>query len=525
MSADSGVPTQRSRYLPYVALGCILALAAFLRFHSIADRGFFFDELWIVQLSSGHGSAFMNMPVDTLLDQPNTVALPYARPVWEIPKNTTGAIHPPGTFVMLRLWRDLFGDSVVSVRGFSAAWSVIVVGLCFVAGRIAFNMRTGLWAALMSAVSIGNIDQAQDVRGYTMMQAELLLTVIVLLKLRGKPSSWPGATAIGVGTLAMMYTHYFAAGACAAIVFGIITLLGGRTRWQALASIAVAGVLWTITWLPHLRAQLALVPETADGFLLDHTEYPFWSTLQRLAASPYQALIGDPRVLHPITIVGGLVIFALLIVRVRRNDAEAKKVIRLWLAIIVGTLGILLALDISRQTKHLEFMKYYVLINPALCVLFGSLTLWRHWLMPTVISVALTVLLFTTPIAPKPDLRPQMAWLKDRVGPNDVVILPSYNLLGRDGQVSYLFLAYAVSRERQRVIIPVDKPKSEVLDMLPRDARWFYLAFAREYDPAIWLPGTEIIDRGPATQAAVYEVKRAEVPGSARWAPDSTHGP
>ena len=513
MSADPGVTTLRSRHLPYVALACILALAAFLRFHSIADRGFFFDELWIVGLSSGHGSAFMNMPVDTLLDQSNTVALPYARPIWEIPKHTTGAIHPPGTFVMLRLWREVFGDSVTSVRGFSAAWSVIVVALCFVAGRSALGTRAGLWAALMSAVSIGNIDQAQDVRGYTMLQAELLLTVIVLLKLRGKPSSWPGAIAIGVGTLAMMYTHYFAAGACAAIVFGVITLVSGRTRWQTLAAITLAAIIWAITWLPHLRAQLALVPETADGFLLDHTAYPLWSTLQRLAASPYQSLIGDPRVLHPITIVGGLLVVAILIVRVRRKDVETKKVVRLWLAIIVGTLGTLLALDVARQTKHLEFMKYYVLINPALCVLFGSLVVWRHWLMPAVISVALTVLLFTTPVAPKPDLRPQMAWLKDRVGPDDVVILPSYNLLGRDGQVSYLFLAYAVPRERQRVIIPVDKPKPELLDTLPKNARWFYFAFAREYDPAVWLPGTEIIDRGPATEAAVYEVRRAASDG------------
>lgn len=489
------------------ALVAILMLAGFLRWHTMTKRGFFFDELWITELSSGHGSEFYALPLNRLIDQPNTVSLVNARPVWQVPMNIVGAIHPPAFFVTLRVWRDVFGDSMLALRSCSATWSMAVVVLSFFAARIGAGNVAGLFAALLSAISMANIDQAQDVRGYTMLEALLLLTAIRLLTMRDKPASWARAATIGGGTLLMMFTHYFAAGACAAIALGAFTLLRGRSRWQTLISIGVAGVLWLMLWFPQMRAQLAYVPETADIFLADRTSLPIGSLVLRLMASPYRALVADPESVTLVTLVGGCVVAYLLLLGVSRRAAGEPRSVRLfWLSIVVGALGQLALLDLARTSQQLEYPKYLLLANPAICVLVGSVVVWRSWLVPSMACAALAFASYITPMAAKPDMRPQMAYLQQHMSPNDVLIIGSDHPQGRNGQTTYLFAAHALPWNSHRVAIVVNEASSEFVASLPRGVRWFYIAFST-YSPKTLLPGAEIVDTGPSGKHAVWEVR------------------
>lgn len=510
IATGSATPAQPGRGVVTFALLLILILAAVLRWHGITARGFFFDELWIAELSSGHGSDFFQLPVNRLLDEPNLVTLNNALPIWKVPANITGAIHPPGTFVMLRLWRDVFGDSMLALRSFSASWSVVVVLLMFFATRICFGSTAGLWAALLSAVSSANIDQAQDVRGYTMLEAILLLAAMALLRLRGRTSSWPGAALVGLGTLALMFTHYFAAGACAAIALGAITLLRGKTRWQTLAMIAIAGVVWCITWLPQLKAQLGFVSETADFFLVDKTDSPLGSTVLRLLTSPYRALVADVHSVTLTTLIGGCIVLYFIGRRLTtRPPAEGLAIPLFWLSLAIGAVVPLVALDLARHTRHLDYMKYLLLANPPLCVLIGSLVVWRRWLMPALATCGLAAAMWFTPLPPKPDFRPMVEFLQQRASPSDVILCSSGNAKGNDGQPTYLYVAQGLPWPTHHIAIVAGPQSPEFVASLPRGVRWFYWAWTAPNVPTDFLPNVKVIETGPTRETAIWEIAPA----------------
>lgn len=505
--------TARANPLAWVLLAAILALAGFVRWHTITDRGFFFDELWNLQLAMGQGSAMFEIPLDRLVEQPNVLIPDNARPIWQVPAHTTGTTHPPGTYVMLRAWSMVFGDSMLSLRSASAAWSMLGIVLTFLFARRWFGVQPALWAALMLAISPGNIDQAQDARGYTMLQALLLATMMILLQMRGRTTAWGHAVGVGVGTLLMMYTHYFSAGLGAAIAVSAILLLRGRVGWQALGAIAVAGVVWNVSWLRMFREQMSIVAEMVDIYQSDPSDTPLVATLFRLAASPFQALVYDPQPLGNLAILGGLVISCVLLARLVRARGEDAKLALFTFGPIVGLIGMIAAIDVARSTRGLEYAKYFVPILPQLCVLIASTVWFRRWLVPAFATAALAVLCHTTPTPFKPDLRPQLAYLAQHASPGDVILLPSANPLGRDGQVTYLQLAHALRWPSHRIAIPVGEPPASLVESLPREVRWFYLAYSSAHDPATYLPCTRIVDRGPATGAAVYEV--APIDGTA----------
>jgi hypothetical protein len=507
----SAATAQPGRGIVTAALVLILVLAAVLRWHGITARGFFFDELWIAELSSGHGSDFFELPVNRLLDQPNLVALNNALPIWKVPAHITGAIHPPGTFVMLRLWREVFGDTMLALRSFSAAWSLVVVMLTFLATRMCFGSTAGLWAALLSAVSTANIDQAQDVRGYTMLQAILLLAAMALLRLRDRHSSWSGAALVGIGTLALMFTHYFAAGSCAVIAFGAIALLRGKVRWQTLAAIAVAGIIWCVMWLPQLRSQLAFVPETADFFLVDKTDSPLGSTVLRLLTSPYRALVADVQSVTLTTLVGGCLVLYLVGRRMNaRAVGEGIAIPLFWVALVLGAFAPLIALDLARHTRHLDYMKYLLLANPPLCVLIGSLVVWRRWLMPMLATCGLAVAMYITPLPPKPHFGPGVDFLRERASPQDVILMSAGELKGNSGQPTYLYVAHGLPWPSHHIAIVAGPQSPEFIASLPRGVRWFYWAYTAANVPTDWLPNVRIVETGPSRETAIWEIAPAE---------------
>ena len=502
-AAQSPAGFASGRRATSILLLVIVSAAAWLRWHSITDRGFFFDELWILEVAKGRGSEYFDIPLNRAVEHTNTLAWDNARPIWQVPAHTTGVLHPPGTFVSLRAWCELFGDSMLAMRSHSAMWSLLVVFLSFVATAQSFGRRAGLCAAALSALSLGNIDQAQDTRGYTMLQALMLLTIIGVLRLRGRRSDWKGAAAIGAGTLAMMFTHYFAAGPCVGIVLAAMLLLRGVVRWQVIGAIVVAGALWIALWWPSLRSQLAYIESTADTFLLDRSNAPLVATILRLIASPYQALVADPRPESEIPLLGGATVWLLLLVRmVPRQGQEpiGRGVSWMWAGLVGAGIAVLLAMDVIRQSKHLEFPKYLQIANPPLCVLLGSLAIGaqRRWLLPATLAGALACTLLWTPRSLKPDLRPHLAWLREHASPDDLILLPAQLANGRDGQTRFLSVAHGVQWPNIRLAIPLGPQSAAWVDQLPRDGRWFCLTF-NAYDVKTWLPGATVIDQGPQT--------------------------
>src|SRR5439155_6214178 len=277
-------------------------------------------------------------------------------------------LQPPLYHLLLRFWRDILGDGPGRLRAFSAVMSLAAVALTFEAGRRSAGAGPGLWAAAMMAASLSQVDQAHDARGYTLLLVVSLATAIALLSLQRENLDSRGiawrAGLVGTGVLAMMFTHYFAAGACVALGAYAAIFLRGRARWMTLAAMAVAAVIWCALWLPSLRDQLAAVKETADVFLADPGPGHVGRTLRRLAAMPMTLLADtDPaEQASPPRVFLGLMLLAIAAAAVFRH----RRATALWTLWLIGTIGLVAALDLARQTLHLTFARYVLLASPAL---------------------------------------------------------------------------------------------------------------------------------------------------------------
>src|SRR5207249_12298384 len=125
------------RWLTFLLLILILGIATSMRFVYLPYSCYHFDEAWNDEMSTGHGSVHVRLPTDQLVENvPKPTSLPGARPWWRIWDNMDNVTHPPLYIIVLRWWRDLFGESPRVSRACLATISVLAVLLLFDVARI-----------------------------------------------------------------------------------------------------------------------------------------------------------------------------------------------------------------------------------------------------------------------------------------------------------------------------------------------------------------------------------------------------
>lgn len=137
------------------------------------------------------------------------------RPTWG---ETLGIMahgdHPPLYFAALRAWAALFSDRLVSLRAFSAVFSILTIPLFYLLGRLIVGRRSALFAAVLLAFSPYHLYYAQEARSYAFLVFwEVLLfwslASVHRAALQGRSAPWAMRGAAWLAVCAMLYTHYW----------------------------------------------------------------------------------------------------------------------------------------------------------------------------------------------------------------------------------------------------------------------------------------------------------------------------
>jgi hypothetical protein len=120
--------------------------------------------------------------------------------------------NPPFYFLLLNGWRLAAGETIFALRFLGAAAGVLAIPLLFVMGRLLFDWRVGLAAALLMAISPFHIWEVQVLRNYGLLLTLNLLSIYGLWRFIYQPANrrqwrWPGLW-LSAG-LVGIYTHYF----------------------------------------------------------------------------------------------------------------------------------------------------------------------------------------------------------------------------------------------------------------------------------------------------------------------------
>lgn len=162
----------------------IFVLAVVLRSHDIETKNMWFDEVYSWNISQGT--------------------------VVEIVEQTSGDIHPPLFYFILKYWISLFSDSIVSMRALSVVLGMLsMLVLFFLSKLILKNDLQIILVLLLYAVSPLNIYYSQEVRMPILNLLLCLCSVYFFYKFTETKKISLLFPYIFF-TILSLYTHYFA---------------------------------------------------------------------------------------------------------------------------------------------------------------------------------------------------------------------------------------------------------------------------------------------------------------------------
>ncbi len=220
------------------------------------------------------------------------------------------AVHPPGFFALMRLWMEVVGDSLTSLRLFSIGWAALGIPATYLFCRDAFAERVaeaslvssrsrgiGLTAAAFLALASYHIVWSQQARMYGMGVTLAVFSSWLLVRALRQEASrwwWAGYT---LSAVAATYTHnflLFTVGAQGIVAFGVMVERSVRHNRVLLtkdAFVTLCTVYGTVAvlyfpWLSSLLAQSERV--RADYWI------PPWS-FRRLLNVWYDLFVPEAR--------------------------------------------------------------------------------------------------------------------------------------------------------------------------------------------------------------------------------------
>src|ERR1700722_19381498 len=112
----------------YFWLVVILVVGAILRFYHNLDISIWHDEAFsALMIRYPWGEMFRRLALD---------------------------VHPQMYYIFLKLWHYIFGNSVLSLRGFSILFGVLTIWAAWLFTKYTFkNEKLALWVALLVCVS------------------------------------------------------------------------------------------------------------------------------------------------------------------------------------------------------------------------------------------------------------------------------------------------------------------------------------------------------------------------------------
>jgi mannosyltransferase len=178
-------------------------------------------------------------------------------------------------YVLLNLWRRVFGSGEVALRSLSALAGAVAVAAVYTLGTRLFGKRTGTFAALLLALNPFMIEYAQMARGYTLVACMVTISCWLFVIELERPTLGTRVAYVLVSALAV-YVHYFAALVLLAQLVMLVALRHrypmNRPRLTVLVVVVLvclpavmfarAGGTARISWIPPLSllsVRIALV--------------------------------------------------------------------------------------------------------------------------------------------------------------------------------------------------------------------------------------------------------------------------
>ncbi|NDJ74786.1 MAG: hypothetical protein GYB65_00890 [Chloroflexi bacterium] len=240
----------------WLLLAAILLLALGLRMINLGGRTLWYDEAFTVLFAEKGWDAMLDGTLDA-------------------DEDAAAEEHPLLYYQLLHYWMEVFGQSPVAVRLFSALLGVATVALVFGLARAWFDDRTALSAALITSVAPFHVQYSQETRMYALLALVLVSTTWAFTRAwqRGHWAYW---VTFGVLSATSMYVQQLAAFYLLALGLLPFVIRDRARAYRTLAAGSLAVVIY-LPWLVHLPDQMQ---KLRNFWVQEPTVLHFWLVLR-----------------------------------------------------------------------------------------------------------------------------------------------------------------------------------------------------------------------------------------------------
>lgn len=292
-------------------------------------------------------------------------------------------VHPPLYYIVLRIWSTFFGDSLLSLRAFSAFFGVLAVPVAYAFVKTAFkNSKAAFWSALLIALNPFFVYYVTEARMYTFGAFLLLLTAYVLVKgidsqlesdynLAARPIHKRYYFFFGLLSVAMLYTHYYLAFSIFALgLYGLVVLFKNygfkviNYLWLGI-SVALSFLLF-VPWIPTFLKQLNQVEGGYWIPQMDRWSIP--SSLWQILTNKVLDTGNQFDVFLVILMMIALIIAFIALIR-KQTNTEKILLVFLTLAPFFGSILFYILARIRGSESSVFLVRYLVFTVPFILIL------------------------------------------------------------------------------------------------------------------------------------------------------------
>jgi hypothetical protein len=499
---------------PAAALLVILLAAALVRFIGIAAPSLWMDEIWSIEAASGRGVAHNRLPVNQIRTDNLNLASLAGAPSWpSVWSPNTDLRHPPLYYLLLRWWMDLFGTSPLAVRSLSAVFSLLATLVFFDLCRNLHGRTAGLLAAAMFAMAIPQIATAQDARNYCLAVLLSLCFADALIRIEKFGANRARLFALALSLAAMLLTHYLCLGVAAVGAAYALLRLRAADRRKTISTLILASLFTLAVWGYPFYLQMKNFPKGAPDFLVQNSPDHTRDTLLHSIGFPGQAVLGDEQAAHQppaILIALSLLVSLVPLLRLRRRSDFL-----FWLLWLLGTLGLVIAADLFRQTRLLTFPRYTILATPAVYALLAAFDWPRRRLtnhiLPIAVLAVMTIvacLRIARGVESKEPWRELSQSLDQNAAPNELLVFYGHGPWISPGMFYMGFKYYSPQSTRPWLILTGRPDATTLLQLRSRNSLWLVGLDPRNDGPSL-LPGFQPLREQKTDAGDICQMIRA----------------
>jgi uncharacterized membrane protein len=467
----------------------VLIVATALRVRRLDAYGLWIDEISSLQMSSAQPAGQIALPRNVIVtSQTNRTPIDRAARWTQIPTALRSDTHPPLYPLLLRLWREIFGDSDSSLRSLSLLCSIVAIVLLYDATRLLHRRDAAIWAAAIMAVAGAQIEFAQEARSYELLTMLLLAVVCAVARIEKLGPSPRRLVALSICTLLAALTHYLAIPAELAIGGYILLRFKGSERIRALGAMAIAGIFFLILCGPLLWAQRGNFSVNLQ-WLADDKPGLIGRTIERLATLPLQYFVttfGTPGAAQWI----GIVFYAMPLIAILRKD------LLIWVLLAGAIIGTAAISDVVQHRAGLERLRMTVAAAPAFYAVIMAIatSLPRKWMVHAMGAIIVLCCILALPDAYrrplKPQWRPFAAKFDSLASSQDVLVVPFGSQQENWEDALLLAGLQRYSAHPDRPVLVLSKPISaELLAQLRQAPTAWFLSASSPAPVDQFLPG------------------------------------